>query len=239
MKTLKGPVSPTDIQALMFTYDWKQTIPNADRAMAEMAEFLKPATPPASPAITLSLVPNDYLAAAAKLGVPTATLKAVVSVEAQGRGFLSDGRAKCLFEAHWFHRFTKGRYQFSHPHLSSPTWNPKLYYGGTREWQRVNEALALNESAAMLSTSLNLFQIMGFNWKLCGYTSVEDYFNAMQVSENASLNAFCKLITKQRLVSYLRECRWIDFAYHYNGAGYRRNKYDTKLAAAYQQFGGI
>ena len=42
--------------------------------------------------------------AAALLGVEVAAVMAVSRVEAQGRGFLSDGRVKILFERHIFYR---------------------------------------------------------------------------------------------------------------------------------------
>jgi hypothetical protein len=49
-------------------------------------------------------------AACAILGIGEAEMRAVLAVESLGSGFLADGRPKILFERHWFHRLTGGRF---------------------------------------------------------------------------------------------------------------------------------
>jgi hypothetical protein len=44
----------------------------------------------------------------------------------------TDWRPKILFEAHWFHKFTNGIYDKSHPNISSSVWNKELYYYGKK-----------------------------------------------------------------------------------------------------------
>ena len=74
---------------------------------------------------------------------------------------------------------------------------------------------------------------MGFNFKACGYNNVEDYVNAMYVSEGKHLEAFGGFIKSVNLVRHLVTKDWAAFAKGYNGPAYAQNKYDTKLAAAY------
>ena len=179
------------------------------------------------------LTEEDYARAARAIGTDVAAVKAVVEVESSGSGFLPDGRPKILFEAHWFAKFTNGAYNRSHPNISSPRWNRALYKGGAREYPRLEEAKKLDASAALKSASWGLFQIMGFNHKLCGFVSVEDFVSAMKASEGRQLDAFVGFIESKKLNAFLIKKDWASFAYRYNGAGYKQNKYDTKMAAAY------
>jgi LysM repeat protein len=121
---------------------------------------------------------KDWQRAANSLGVDVAAIKAVAKVEAAGKGFLSNGSPVILFEAHQFSRLTTGRYDGTHPGISSPKWNRSLYQGGAAEHTRLREAAALDETAALKSASWGKFQIMGFNYKSAGYNSVRDFVKA-------------------------------------------------------------
>lgn len=52
----------------------------------------------------MTLAISDYQAAATKLGVDIASVRAVASVESNGKGMFSDGRPAILFERHIFYR---------------------------------------------------------------------------------------------------------------------------------------
>jgi hypothetical protein len=179
------------------------------------------------------LTDQDFNDCAADLNCQVAAIRAVVDVESAGGGFLPDGRPKILFEAKYFHNLTKGKYDKSNPNISSPVWDRKLYKGGAKEWDRLNEAAALDRNAALQSASWGLFQIMGANYKLCGFASVEDFVAAFQKSEGEQLKAFAKFIRSSKLDGHLRNLKWDSFAKGYNGPGYAKNQYDKKLAAAY------
>lgn len=179
------------------------------------------------------LVESDYRAAATAIGVSVAAVKAVVEVEAAGGGFFDNGKAKILFEAHWFDKLTNGKYRASHPNISSRTWNRKLYFGGKREYERLDKAMMLDRSAALMSASWGLGQVLGVNYHLCDYDSVEKFVADMQESEGKQLIAMCKFIQSNRLDQYLRKQDWNSFARGYNGNQYAVNKYHIKLANAY------
>jgi len=186
---------------------------------------------------------EDYQRAADLLGCDVPAIRAVAQVESSGDGFLGDGRIKVLFEGHQFFKFTKGAFAKSHPTICYPKWTTAFYtkgktpeIRGAGELARLDQAIALDSNAALLSASYGKFQIMGFNFAICGFPTVFAFYQAMQTSEGEHLAAFCNYIKSNSLDDELREHRWADLARRYNGADYRKNQYDTKLAAAYARF---
>jgi len=77
---------------------------------------------------------------------------------------------------------------------------------------------------------------MGFNHAMCGFDSVGAFADAMKESEGAQLLAFVGFVKSAGLSDELRNKNWAAFARGYNGAAYKKNNYDTKMAAAYKKF---
>lgn len=181
-----------------------------------------------------TLTNADFCRASKRLKCEVAAIKAVAFVESRGNGFYSDGFPVILFERHIFRKYTQGRYNKSHPHLSGPAGN----YGAAGQNQRnkFNEAFALNPDAAMKACSWGKFQIMGFNHAVCGFATVGEFVDAMKEDEGKHLDAFVGFVISNNLARYLRALAWASFAKGYNGAGYAKNKYDTKMASAYTKF---
>lgn len=180
----------------------------------------------------------DFDIAAAVLGCDTAAIKAVCDVEAPQGGFLPDGRLRILFEGHHFHKHTGGKYSKAYPDISYPKWDATKYRGPAGERQRFSKAFGLDAEAAMKSASIGRFQILGANYAECGYTNVGAFWTAMQKGEDAHLIAFCRFVKFEELHFALRAHDWAAFARSYNGPGYKKNQYDTKLAAAYKKHAG-
>lgn len=182
----------------------------------------------------MPITKDGFLAAANDIGCEVETIMAVARVETSGSGFDPEGFPKTLFEGHWFYRFTKGKFTDSNPTLCYPM-KTKQFYGKT--WQlekaRLNQAIALDRTSAMLSASWGLFQIMGFNFSKCGYKTVQQFVNDICKSEDSQLLIFTNYIKNSGLADELRDKRWADFARLYNGSEYAQNQYDTKLQAAY------
>lgn len=178
---------------------------------------------------------NDYARAAQRLGCNPAAIEAVASVESRGSGFNPDESPKTLFEGHVFHRLTKGRFASSHPALSYPNWT-RDHYG--RNWQdeaaRLQSAMRLDETAALMATSWGKFQIMGFNHGACSYGTVQAFVEAMKISEALHLDAFVELIIAWDLGDELRSLNFEAFALVYNGPRQAENRYSEKMAAAYK-----
>lgn len=178
----------------------------------------------------------DYQAAARSLGCTVPAIKAVAEVESAGDGFLPSGVPKILFEAHIFDRLTGGKYRNAYPGISSARWNKALYgTAGQHQHERLQTAVELDRSAALQSASWGKFQVMGFNWKICGYPSLQAFINDMYDSEAGHLRAFVGYVESRGLADELRRLDWAGFAYGYNGPGYVANRYDEKMAAAYKR----
>lgn len=182
------------------------------------------------------LTETDFANAAKALNCEVAAIKAVAEVESPGGGFLLSGRPKILFEAHKFSKHTGHRYDSTHSHISSLKWNRKLYKGGEAEYSRLDEAVKLDKAAALKSASWGKFQILGENFRSCGFKNVFDFVNSMYISESEHLKSFVQFILSEKLDIYLRNKDWAGFALRYNGEGYRANKYDIKMELAYMRF---
>ena len=111
------------------------------------------------------------------LGVEAAELWALLSVETQGCGYLPDRRPIILFERHIFHHQTGGAFDKSNPSVSDPVQGG--YQGGAAEYGRLQQAMTLNERAALNSASWGIGQIMGMNSTIAGFPSVESMVAAM------------------------------------------------------------
>ncbi len=182
-----------------------------------------------------ALGPADYQRAAAALGVDVATIRAVAEVESRGRGFGPDGQPVILFERHVFDRRTSGRFRSKVPDLSHPT--PGGYGPSSMQHSRLQRAADLDRDAALQSASWGLFQIMGFNHRAAGHPTLQGFINAMYRGEGDQLDAVISFIKAHgSMVAALRAKDWATFARLYNGPAYAKNKYDTKLAAAYAKY---
>lgn len=186
----------------------------------------------------------DFELAATTLRAPVAAIRAFAEVESRGAGFLPDDRPVILFERHVFRRqliahgaklVMVADLEKSRPDLCNK--NPGGYGTSVREWDRLADAIAINRPAALESASYGAFQVMGFNWKRCGYASVQELVNAMYKSSAAHLDSFVRYIQSDaKLLAALRAQDWPTCARLYNGANYMINKYDTKLAEAFARY---
>jgi len=171
----------------------------------------------------------DWLGAAWMLECDPLMIAAVARVEAPFGGFLSDGQCRILFERHWFHRFTEGRFSRQHPGISNP--DPGGYLGAGREHDRLGRAAKLDRIAAVQSASWGKFQIMGFNHRFAGFQTIQGFLNAMILGDEADhLRAFVAFIRwdEELHLALMREDE-TRFAKIYNGRGYKKNRYDEKI----------
>ncbi len=188
----------------------------------------------------------DLKRAAEDLGVELAVIKAVSEVESHGTGFIGD-RPKILFEGHWFWRRLKAygidpetwHKKSEYKTLVFPKWTKatrKYYAWGLGEYDRLNRAAVIHQAAAHEAASWGMYQILGLHWKDLGYESVFDFVNHMQKSEGAQLDAFVGYVKANRLSKYLKRKDFASFAAGYNGPGYEKNRYDKKMAEAYERY---
>lgn len=190
------------------------------------------------------LTEQDYIDVANQYDIEVAAIKAVVKVETGGRGgFFANGKPAILFEGHIFWKQLK-KHGIDPESVSNtmnkdilyPTASRSYYVGGVKEYNRLERAEKINKDAARESASWGLFQIMGFHWESLGFKSVNDFVDYVSESEKNQLLVFCKFITKNNLLKYLKDKNWASFAKGYNGPNYKTYSYDTKLANYYKQY---
>jgi len=184
------------------------------------------------------LAATDFVAAAKQLGCETAAVRAVSEVESGGRtGFDDKKRPKILFEIHLFRENTKMKYDKSHPHLSAPYSSPRRKASYKKDqWAVLREAFALDSDAAVKSASWGMFQVLGSNYKMCGWSNVRQFVYDMFESEAQHLRAFLGYCRGANLTRYLKTKNWASFARGYNGPDYASNAYHTKMASAYARY---
>lgn len=171
------------------------------------------------------------------LGVEPAALIAVTVVETGNRsGFLADRRPRILYEAHIAYRLSGSPV----PGLSVPSWDRSLYAAsGAGEYERLRAAIeALGQDVACKAASWGLGQVLGLNHSLCGFTTVSGFVRAMAEGEQQQLGAMGAFIRARGLVEPMKRLDWAAFARGYNGSQFRANRYDEKLATAYQRAKG-
>ncbi|ODT55530.1 MAG: hypothetical protein ABS59_03330 [Methylobacterium sp. SCN 67-24] len=77
---------------------------------------------------------------------------------------------------------------------------------------------------------------MGFNAGAAGYSSARAMVEAFAEDEEHHLEAMIRFIIANGLDDELRRHDWAGFARGYNGSGYAKNGYHTKLAAAFAKW---
>jgi hypothetical protein len=175
---------------------------------------------------------NGLAAAAGALSTPATEIFTVLHVETKGCGFFPDRRPQILYERHIFSRLTNG--EFDDGDISSPT--PGGYGAtGAHQYDRLARAIALNREAALQSASWGIGQIMGENFRLAGFATVEAMVSSMVVGEDDQLLAMARFLVARQLDDSLRSHDWTTFARGYNGPNFRSNKYDDQLNGEFQK----
>lgn len=172
----------------------------------------------------------------ATIGVGEDEIHAFMDVEAAGSGFDRAGRPKLLFEPHVFYRNLTGakRSAAVKAGLAYAKWGAKPYPRDS--YPRLVAAIAIDETAALKSASWGLTQILGENHKAAGFQTVQAMVQAFMANEAAHLEATVRLLVAWKVDDDLRAHRWAVVAETWNGPGYKKNRYDSKLAAAFAKW---
>ncbi|MFN8375271.1 MAG: N-acetylmuramidase domain-containing protein [Anaerolineae bacterium] len=183
---------------------------------------------------------GSYLAQkAAELGIMVADAAAFLKVESGGRGFDQEsGRMIIRFENHLFYRnwgrsnraafdqhfrFNRGRGWTGHQFRSGADGEfQSVHSGQESEWTTFEFARGLDAQAAMLSISMGNAQILGSNYRLVGYRSVQEMFDDMSGSLQAQTEGLFTFIARRRggiIVTALQNHNYRLAARYYNGTG--------------------
>jgi len=190
------------------------------------------------------LTENDFREVAEELGVEVAAIKAVVEIEAgkTHQGFWDEGKPLINFDLTMFRRMaSKNRVSLSAAQKKYPVifQRPNARkYGSQQAGQqaRLDAARAFHNLSGIEGTFWGMFQIGGFNWKKCGADTPDHFVELMSRSERDQLELFAKFITNTGLLTHLKNKNWAAFARGYNGPGYAKRGYHTRMANAYRKF---
>jgi hypothetical protein len=193
------------------------------------------------------------------LDLDETVVRAVLAIESGGRAF-ENGRMIIRFENHVFHdkigQLAPGLLSVYAEHFKygSPPWTghyvklpqrtdwEKQHDGGqAEEWVVFNYARSIHETAAMLSISMGMGQIMGGNYVVVGYPSVQamfqDYNHPTLGKYNQLAGFFSYAVSKKGMLDALRAKDWNMIARLYNGAGNEAH-YAPLLRNKYLELGG-
>lgn len=182
------------------------------------------------------LTEEDFRLVSEELDVEVAAIKAVVQIEAgsQMKGFWAPGVPVINFDRTMYARYrTKAASKAGAKGESVPAG---LTGYARQEWTQLINARKVNADGANMGTFWGMFQIGGFNYKIAGCESVNEFVRLMAYSELEQLELFAAFITNAGMLPDLRSRNWAAFSRKYNGPGYARRGYHTKMAAAYKKF---
>lgn len=174
-----------------------------------------------------------------KIGVGEDELHAFMDVEAAGSGFDGKGRPKMLFEPHVFYRNLSGasRTAAVKAGLAYKKWGTKPYPKDS--YPRLEQAMLINEAAALKSASWGLGQILGENHRMVGYATPQAMVKGFMEDEELHLEAMVEFLISAGIDDDLREHDWAAVARVYNGPGYRKHNYHGRMAAAFRKWQGV
>lgn len=172
------------------------------------------------------------------MGIEPAALLAVAQVESGGNA-LMEGLCPIRWEGHYFWRLTSG--QTRETAVAAGIADPKA--GVVRNPKSMkarhdllSQARQIDDEAALQSCSWGLGQVMGAHWKALGYESARDLADRAMSGIDGQVELMTRFIKHKGLTNDLNSHNWASFAKVYNGPNYGANQYDTKLAAAYDEF---
>ncbi len=176
---------------------------------------------------------------AVRARIEPSALLAVCEVESGGRVFARIGtrlEPVIRFEGHYFdRRLTAHKRETARREgLASPDAgaiaNPKTQAG---RWRMLERAAKIDRKAAYESTSWGLGQVMGAHWAWLGYSSIGALVEEARSGAAGQVALMLRYIEKAGLSESIRNHDWHAFARGYNGPGYRKFRYHTRIARAY------
>lgn len=175
-----------------------------------------------------------------ELSVDPAALLAVVEVESAGE-LGEGGKPWIRIEGHYFDQRLRGpkREQARRLGLSSPipgkVKNPAKLVD---RYKMLDLMAAIDHKAAYESCSWGLGQVMGANWIDLGYTSVDELVKEAMSGVGGQVRVMARFIKANHLIDELQRRDWPAFARAYNGPGYAKGGYHTRMTNAYKRWAG-
>jgi hypothetical protein len=179
-----------------------------------------------------------YLATAEDAGVPVAVLQAIWQIESRQVALLAGEPLKRIEAAVW-KRFGGDPRDLPKPLNPGGATPEDTREGQKRRLANFHALAAIDPIRAIVVTSHGGPQIMGFNAELAGFADELAFLQAMQMGANMQLVAMSRFIRHPKNAAMRNAMQKRDvetIAHHWNGPGFRRNDYHTKLAAGIRRF---
>lgn len=170
-----------------------------------------------------------------------------ILVESSGSGFVN-GKVTIRLENHQFLKGDAAQYKGIYFDYGTPSYKGHVYrkspndswltchQNQTQEYDAFNFAISLSSTKAYEATSMGLAQIMGFNYRRCGYNSAKEMYDDFATGESAQLEGFINFIVSDS--NLLKACQNKDYrtmASLYNGSG-NVDVYAPKIEKAYTTY---
>lgn len=169
-------------------------------------------------------------------------LQALLNVESRGQGFDRAGRPIILNEPHVFYRNLSGekRDRAVAEGLAYAKWGMKPYPKTQDErYAWLQAAAKIDPDAAMKACSWGSTQILGENHSMVGYPTVGEMVLAFMDDEENHVEAMVNYILATGIADDMKAERWDTVARIYNGPGYKKNGYHTKMAREFAKLRGL
>lgn len=181
------------------------------------------------------------------IGVGEDPIHALIDVESSGSGFDYMGRPKMLFEPHRFFRNLQGKPSkldaAIRRGLAYKNWGEQPYPRDS--YPRIKEAIKIDETAALMSASWGLLQILGENYAMVGYASVQDMVRDFMADEDKHLEAMIRFVMAAGIDDDLRALEQAKtradrlriahvIARVYNGPKYAKHRYHIRIVDQYE-----
>jgi hypothetical protein len=164
------------------------------------------------------------------LKVNPAVIDGIGKTESAGFGWFPNGQIKILPEPHIFYKYLPkdqkaaalkaGLATRSYKETKATGHYKRMTNGPGPRYALFERMIAFNETAAYMAISSGTFQIMGFNFKVCGFDSAKQMFEAFCDSEAVQLQAFVNFIKGQSGgITALRNEDYDKIELLYNGGG--------------------
>lgn len=189
------------------------------------------------------------------LEVQPSLLQAIIKTEARASGFQTGwfGKVKyeepiILYECHVAYRVAvaklgaqeANRLYRLHPDIINPYTfasksNPYKYGKYSEQHAKLQKAVRLlGRTIALQACSWGIGQVLGENWEMCGYSSINELVNDAYGSEMTQLDMMCRYLkNKKGMLGAMRNSDYDNIAFLYNGKNYAQNDYHNKIRKAH------
>jgi uncharacterized protein YgiM (DUF1202 family) len=200
---------------------------------------------------------NLLQALSAHHGIDVGCAVAVLCVESAGKGFEQNNADRMIirFENHKFWSFwgkrqaekfsQHFRYSSAEPwkghQWRSAATDPWEDFHGSQaaEWNVLEFARGLDDTAALKSISMGAPQIMGFNFASMGFASVQDMFEKFSKDIRYHIIGFFDFLAATKpMLGALKEHDFAGFATLYNGLG-QAQKYGSWVKTRFEAFDAL